>query len=113
MELAYSLANKVVGRKAVQIWFSHPKMLDLARRFVSDFCLIIDGTFNTNKYKLPLLVAVGVMNSGKTFPIAYSWCQSESKVTYGFFWTCLKEECFERPGELVTIPLRVIISDQH
>ena len=113
VELAYSLANEVVGRKAVQIWFSHPRMLDLARRFVSDFCLIIDGTFNTNKYKLPLLVAVGVMNSGRTFPIAYSWCQSESKPSYLFFWKCLKAECFERPGEPFAVPPRVIIGDQH
>ena len=113
VELAYDIGGKVVGRKMQQIWFSHPRLLDLARRFVSDFILIIDGTFNTNRYKLPLLVAVGVLNSGKTFPIAYSWCQSESKVSYGFFWSCLKEECFERPGEPHTVPPRVILGDQH
>ena len=74
VELAYDIGGKVVGRKMQQIWFSHPRLLDLARRFVSDFILIIDGTFNTNRYKLPLLVAVGVLNLGKTFPIAYLWC---------------------------------------
>ena len=47
-------------------------MLNLTRRFIFNFYLIINGTFNINKYKLPLLVAVGVMNLGKTFPIAYS-----------------------------------------
>ena len=36
----------------------------LATRFVSDFVLIIDATFNTNRQNMPLLVAVGVLNSG-------------------------------------------------
>ena len=88
-------------------------MLDLTRRFVSDFVLVIDGTFNTNKYKLPLLIAVGVLNSGNTFPIAYSWCQSESKASYRFFWTYLREECFERRGSPVAVGPRVIIGDQY
>jgi hypothetical protein len=48
--------------------------------------LVIDGTFNTNSLRLPLLIAVGVTNSGKTFPVAFSYYPSESKDSYSFFF---------------------------
>jgi hypothetical protein len=45
---------------------------------------VIDGTFNTNKERLPLLIAVGVLNSGKTFLVAFSYCPSESEESFKF-----------------------------
>ena len=59
--------------------------MQATQRFISDFCIVIDGTFNTNRLKLPLLVAVGQLNSGKTFPAAFSWCPEEDEALYGFF----------------------------
>ena len=40
----------VVDRKLVQIWFTHPRLIEAIRRFVSDFLIVIDGTFNTNSH---------------------------------------------------------------
>ena len=74
--------NEVVSRRLVQIWFTHPSLIALARRFVGGFLIVIDGTFNTNSLRLPLLVAVGQLNSRKTFPVAFSWCRSEAKDSY-------------------------------
>ena len=113
VKIEEDLKGKEVGRKLIQIWFIHPRLMDITRRFVSDFILVIDGTFNTNKERLPLLIAVGVLNSEKTFPIAFSWCPSEDKVSYVFFWECLKEYGFERLGEPHTVPSRVILGDQN
>ncbi|KEF50808.1 uncharacterized protein A1O9_13138 [Exophiala aquamarina CBS 119918] len=77
--------GKVVGRKLIQVWFTHPKLMSYTKRFVSDFIIYIDGTFNTNKLKMPLLIAVGQLNSGKTFPVAFSWCPEEDEASYTFF----------------------------
>ena len=59
--------------------------METARRFISDFLVVIDGTFNTNTARLPLLIAVGQLNSGKTFPVAFYWYKSELKESYAFF----------------------------
>jgi hypothetical protein len=66
-----------ISRELRQIWFAHRERLKAAQRFVSDWSLVIDGTFNTNRDRLPLLIAVGVLNSGHTFPIAFSYVPSE------------------------------------
>jgi len=100
------------GRKLIQAWFTHPKLMHASQRFISDFYLVIDGTFNTNRLKLPLLVAVGQLNSGRTFPAAFSWCPEEDEASYSFFWQCLKDHCFNRPNEAPCAPPRVIMGDQ-
>jgi hypothetical protein len=57
-------AGELVKRQMIRLWFAQ---LDAAARFYFDWLLIIDGTFNTNKDRLPLLIAVGALNSGKTY----------------------------------------------
>jgi hypothetical protein len=91
----------------VQIFFAHRRQLEAVKRFVSGFLLVIDGTFNTNDHRLPLLTMVGVLNTGETFPVAFSFCQSESRAAFDFVWESLREECFtpEIP------PPRVILGD--
>jgi hypothetical protein len=69
-------------------------LLMIGQRFVAGFVLVVDGTFNTNSLRLPLLIAVGITNSGKTFPVAFSYCPSGSKESYDFFFQSLKEEAF-------------------
>jgi len=58
--------------------------------------------------RLPLLIAVGITNSGKTFPVAFSYCPSESKESYDFFFQSLKEEAFA--GDIQS--LKVVVGDQ-
>lgn len=53
---------------------------------------------NTNEDRLALLVGVGVLNSGETFPLCYSYCPSELAESIGFVWESLKAGCFI-PGE--------------
>ena len=79
---------------------------------MSGFLIMTDSTFNTNTHRLPLLVAVDKLGSGRTFPIASSWAPCEDKESYCFFWTYLKEHCFERPGEPHAAPPAVILGDQ-
>ena len=104
--------GEVISRKLIQIWFTYPRLIEAARRFVSDFVLIIVGTFNTNKLKLPLLIAVGILNSGKTFPVAFEWCPGESRELFAFFWECINSYCFDKPGDVKVVPMRVVLGDQ-
>jgi hypothetical protein len=81
----------------------------MARKFVSGFSLIIDGTFNTNSLRLPLLVAVGSLHTGASFPVFFSFCPSEDRASFDFCWESFKEECL-RKGPVVADP-GVIIAD--
>jgi MULE transposase domain len=101
------ITGKTVARKLVQLFFAHRAQLDAAARFVADWSIVIDGTFNTNELRLPLLVCVGVLSTNRTFPVAFSYCPSESAESIGFVWESLKAECFT-PG---IAPPRVIIGD--
>lgn len=113
IEIEEDDAGNSTSRKMVQLWFGYREQLDAAARFCSDWLLVIDGTFNTNKDHLPLLIAVGVLNSGKTFPVCFFYCPSESDESFTFVWDSLKEECF-KPDENLPAPPppRIFFGDQ-
>ena len=69
-------------------------MICLAQRFVAGKVLIIDGTFNTNKLRLLLLIGVGITNSSISFPVALSYCPGETAESYDFFFCSLRKEIF-------------------
>jgi hypothetical protein len=100
-------AGNVISQKLIQIFFMSKQQVVLAQRFVAGFVLVVDSTFNTNSLRLPLLIAVGITNSGKTFPVAFSYCRSESKESYDFFFQSLKEEVFA--GDIQS--LKMIVDD--
>ncbi|OQU95193.1 hypothetical protein CLAIMM_01436, partial [Cladophialophora immunda] len=82
--------GSIVSRKCLQIWFSHPNLLKATSRFVAGSVCIIDVTFNINRLRMPMIIAVSVLNTGKTFPVAFSFCPSENHASYSFFWESLK-----------------------
>ena len=98
----------VISQKLIQIFLMKKQQVVLARRFVAGFVLVVDGTFNMNSLQLPLLIAVDITNSGKTFPVAFSYCPSESKESYDFFFQSLKEEAFS--GDIQSV--KVVVGDQ-
>lgn len=114
VEVEQDDAGREIGRKLVQIWFTRPELIEASKRFVSDWLIVIDGTFNTNNLRMPILIAVGALNSGRTFPVAFSYCPSESKESFAFFWDSLQAHCFEQEseGSAAPAPPRVILGDQ-
>ena len=52
---------------------------------MSDFIIVINGTFNSNKKRIPLLVAISLLSLGKIFLVAFLWCPTEDKELYLFF----------------------------
>ena len=69
--------------------------------------LEVDTTFNTNILKLPLTVITGISNTGDSFPVAFSFIPSESKVCFDFIFKALKELVWEEYP-----PPRIVIGDQ-
>jgi hypothetical protein len=84
--------DNIISRKLVQIVFLHREAIRFGQRYISGKVLIVDGTCNTNEKRMPLLVGVGITNSGKTFPLALSYCPGETAESYDFFFWSLREE---------------------
>jgi MULE transposase domain len=98
--------QRIVNRKLAQIFFYHPNAVHLAQRWDAGHAVVIDATFNKKYLRLPLMVAVGVTNENKTFPIAFSYCLSDSAECFNFFFEAL------RPSFINNIPEpTVVISD--
>ncbi|GAA0172486.1 hypothetical protein LIER_26305 [Lithospermum erythrorhizon] len=64
--------------------------------------LIIYSTYNTNRYKQPLLEIVGFTSTWKTFIVAYDFLSSENKETYVWALECLKNVMKCMPNVIVT-----------
>jgi len=122
-----NISGAVTAIQLEQIWFTLPAQVELGRRFVSDFVLLLDGTFSTNALNLVLIIAYGVTNTDKTFPLCLSFARSESKMSFDFILSSMKLLIFagqpsaSQDGEATgksfqanqNLPLpRVIISDQ-
>jgi MULE transposase domain len=84
----------VCRRNLQQIVFWYSEGLTFIQRFCPEHLLVVDGTFNTNSKRLPLLVSVGVTNEGRIFPIAYSYCPGETAESFLFFFETLRAEIF-------------------
>lgn len=99
--------GNVVGRQLFQIWFTHLTLIRQSASAVVGSVCIVDATFNTNKAALPITIAVGVLSNGKTFPIAFFYCQAEDHESYAFFWGSLKDH-----WSVEAAPPTVVVSDQ-
>jgi len=87
-----------------QIVFASTEQVDLARRFASGFVMVIDATFQTNEKNLLLSVCTAITNTGKTFPVCFSFQASEAKVTFDLTWEFLDHYVFhdiEGPAVIV------------
>jgi len=64
------------------IFWNHPDSLKLLNAF--SIVLLMDSTYKTNKYRLPLLEIVGVTSIGLTFSVAFVLMSSERE--NNFIW---------------------------
>ena len=96
------------GRVLEQVFFLLDQQIAYGKRFIADQVLLIDGTFETNRLGLVLLVVVGVTNTGKNFPAAYSFARSEARDSFDFIFECMKR--FILTADIAKA--RVILGDQ-
>jgi hypothetical protein len=71
---------------------------------------------STNALRLPPLAAVSISNSNSSFPLAFSYCPSESEEAFSFFFDSLQEIVFLKGAKFVkgvntSLP-KAMLSDQ-
>jgi hypothetical protein len=74
--------------KVTALFFSHRQCLEFLRS--NPFFLVMDCTYKTNKYKMPLLQIIGSTALGSMFFVAFCFLSSETAESYGFALRCLK-----------------------
>ena len=60
------------------VFLTNNELIKLARKFTPDWMIQVDGTFNTNRIRIPLIDYLGVSNTGKSFLFAFCFVTSES-----------------------------------
>ncbi|MCL7046201.1 hypothetical protein MKW94_014784 [Papaver nudicaule] len=76
----YVTWNKREQDGVVQLFFCHPKGSTLAQCFPT--LVILDCTYKTNQWRMPLLHFVGVTSTNHTFTIAYCFMPGEKVEDY-------------------------------
>ncbi|KAJ0127445.1 Uncharacterized protein HZ326_29452 [Fusarium oxysporum f. sp. albedinis] len=71
------------------IIFAHPGSIQFARSYPE--VLIVDCTYKTNKYRMPLLDIVGVDATGSTFCIAFAYLSGEEEEDFGWAFEQLRD----------------------
>ncbi|KAL9570112.1 hypothetical protein ACKAV7_005620 [Fusarium commune] len=69
--------------------FAHPGSVQFARSYPE--VLIVDCTYKTNKYKMPLLDMVGVDATGSTFCIAFAYLSGEEEEDFAWALGALRD----------------------
>ncbi|XP_052736061.1 protein FAR-RED ELONGATED HYPOCOTYL 3-like [Vigna angularis] len=68
------------------LFWTHPDAIKLLNAF--NVVLLMDSTYKTNKYRLPLLEIVGMTSTGLTYSIAFAFLSSERQ--NNFTWALQK-----------------------
>ena len=102
----YNDEDVLTHKQITSIFFYSSQGATLARRFCGGHILQLDATFNSNKNRMPILVAVGITNEGTTFPVAFCFIPAEAEDVFTFFFECLHSEVFP------DLMPKVILSDQ-
>ncbi|XP_026399776.1 PKS-NRPS hybrid synthetase CHGG_01239-like [Papaver somniferum] len=89
--------------EVLQIFLAHPLMAQLAQSFFP--VLIMDCTYKTNKYHMPLFNIVGHTSDRVTFTLA--WCFMRNEKDYNYIWELNQLKLLFRGNDLP----RVIITD--
>ncbi|KAI5668130.1 hypothetical protein M9H77_17983 [Catharanthus roseus] len=72
--------NREESNVLSDIIVAHPTSIAMIRTW--PYVLIMDTTYKTNKYNMPLLEAVGMTPTGKNFTVATAFMCNEQATTY-------------------------------
>ena len=82
------------------IWV-HPKSLNLVRCF--PHVLLMDCTYKTNKFKVPLLSIIRITATYSSFFVAFAFLQTETQESYQWVLEELRRTCTDiSPSAIVT-----------
>ncbi|XP_074308223.1 PKS-NRPS hybrid synthetase cheA-like [Silene latifolia] len=92
-------------RELTDIIFCAPGSVDMLRQY--RYVLVVDNTYNTNMYKMPLLEVVDVTPTHRNFSVFFAFLQNEKEISYNWALKCMREVF--NPDEYP----EVIISDRE
>ncbi|KAI5678620.1 hypothetical protein M9H77_09570 [Catharanthus roseus] len=72
--------NREGSNMLSDIVFAYPTSIEMLRMW--SYVLIMDTTYKTNKYNMPLLEVVGMTPTGKNFTVASAFMRNEQATTY-------------------------------
>ncbi|KAL7586977.1 hypothetical protein Lser_V15G40093 [Lactuca serriola] len=101
----YYYRTNNLSNELEDLFFIHPRSLEIWQAFPQ--VMLMDATYKTNKYKMPLLEVVGVTSTRLTFCIAFVFTQEEKEFNYTWALNCLKSTM---GGSLCP---RVIVTDRE
>jgi hypothetical protein len=91
----YVVKNDVRKHQVIEHFFiCNADQIRFARRFVSDFLIQTDATFNTNHLNMSLSVLMSITNTVKTFAVTYCFVSSESVEVFTFINCCIRDLTF-------------------
>ncbi|MBW0521791.1 hypothetical protein O181_061506 [Austropuccinia psidii MF-1] len=97
-------SNKInINGKITNLFFAHPASIELGH--INHHVILIDATYRTCKYNLPLFHMVGQTATGHTFSLAF--CYMERENDDGYIWALQELKMLFQPPR---IP-KVIIMD--
>lgn len=82
VEIRYDFRTVDGSNELQDVAFSHPESYAMINTYPQ--ILIIDNTYKTTVYDMPLLEAVGATSTNKTFTIAYAFMQYETQEHFEF-----------------------------
>ncbi|KAJ9552782.1 LOW QUALITY PROTEIN: hypothetical protein OSB04_016827 [Centaurea solstitialis] len=88
LKTIYNACNKARMTEKADLFFAHPISLDIWRAF--PHVVLMDATYSTNQYKMPLLEIVGVTSTNMTFCIVFIYVSNERESSYAWALDCLK-----------------------
>ncbi|XP_012853746.1 PREDICTED: protein FAR1-RELATED SEQUENCE 11-like [Erythranthe guttata] len=77
------------GDTVQDVMFAHPDSIKLLQLF--PYVILMECTYKTNRYEMPLLEIIGVTPVGRNFTIAVAFMSREDGDTYAWTLRCLRD----------------------
>ncbi len=89
------MKNNVRKHQLIEhFFFCNADQIRFARRFVCDFVIQTNATFNTNQLNMFLSVLISITNTVKSFAVTYCFVNSESVEMFIFINCCIRDLLF-------------------
>jgi len=83
---AYSIAYNRETKAVNRLFFAHSAAIALARTWPE--VLLVDATYRTNYYNIPLLHFLGRLPTGKNFTVAFCFISDENERMFRGHYVC-------------------------
>jgi hypothetical protein len=87
----YEYSFQLNGNRVSHLFFMHPDSIRMLQQHPN--VILLDCTYKTNRFRMPMLHLTGVTSMNKNYELAYAFLPSEKDEDYLFVTEALKELC--------------------